>query len=49
MSKQRKNFNGQEKVKILRGYFEEGKQVSEICEKYDLHPNLFHKWKKEFF
>ena len=49
MSKERRNFSGQEKVKILREYFEEGKPVSEICEKYDIHPNLFHKWKKEFF
>jgi len=48
MSK-RRHFSGQDKVKILREHLEEGKQVSEVCEKYDIHPNLFYKWKKDFF
>jgi len=48
MSKRRR-FRGQEKVMILREHLEEGKQVSEICEKYDLHPNLFYRCKKDFF
>lgn len=48
MSKRRR-FSGQEKVRILREHLEEGKQVSEICEKYELHLNLFYRWKKDFF
>lgn len=49
MSRQRRNFTAQEKVKILREHLENNKNISEVCEEYDIHPNMFRRWKKEFF
>jgi len=49
MNKERRNFTPKEKVKILRLHLIEKKPVSEICEKYQIHPNSFYRWQKEFF
>ncbi len=48
MSK-RKNYSAEEKVRIIRDYLENGISVGQLCEKYDLHPNLVYKWKKDLF
>lgn len=45
----RKKYSASQKVKILREHLEEGLRVSEISEKYNLHPNQFYRWKKELF
>ncbi len=45
----RKRYTPEQKVKILREYFEEKRSVADICEKYRVHPNQFYRWKKEFF
>lgn len=49
MKKERHNYSPQEKVSILRKHLIEKQPVSEICDKLDLQPNVFHRWLKEFF
>jgi transposase-like protein len=43
----RKRYTPDEKAKILREVLEDGKPVSEIAEKYELHPNCIFKWRKQ--
>jgi len=49
LNKSRKNYTPQEKVAILRRHLIEKQQVSDICDKLNLHPSVFHRWMKEFF
>lgn len=46
---QRKRFTPEEKVKILRLHLIDRESVSDICERYQLHPNVFYNWQKQFF
>jgi len=46
---ERRQFSGEEKVKILRLHLLEGKAVSELCEQYKIHPSLFYQWQRTFF
>ncbi len=48
-AKQRKHFTNQEKVMILKQNLVEKKPISEICDKYKLHPSVYHRWQREFF
>ena len=43
----RKRYTAEEKAKILREVLEDGKSVSEVAEKYELHPNCIFKWRKQ--
>jgi len=43
----RKRYTAEEKAKILRELLEEGKSVSEVADKYELHPNCIFKWRKQ--
>ena len=43
----RKRYTAEEKAKILREVLEDGKSVSEVSEKYGLHPNNIFKWRKQ--
>jgi transposase len=45
----RRKFSAQEKVQILRLHLLEGKPISEVCEQYQLNPNVFYRWQKELF
>ena len=45
----RKRYTAEEKVKILREVLEEGKQISQVAEKYGLSPNNIFKWRKQLF
>ena len=45
----RKRYTAEEKVKILRELLEEGKQISQVAEKYGLSPNNIFKWRKQLF
>jgi transposase-like protein len=49
MRKPRKNYTAEEKVTILRRHLLDKVPVSEICEEYQLQPNLFYQWQKQFF
>ena len=49
MSRPRRHFAGTEKVAILKRHLVEKVPVSDLCDEYDLHPNQFYSWLKEFF
>ena len=49
MKKQRTNYSPEEKVGILKRHFVENTPVSDLCERYGMHPNVFYRWQKEFF
>jgi transposase len=49
MRKQRANYRPEEKVGILKKHFVENVPVSDLCERYGMHPNVFYRWQKEFF
>ena len=49
MRKQRKNYNGQEKVIILKRHLVDHIPVSDLCDEYHLQPTVFYRWQKEFF
>ena len=44
-----KRYTGAEKMKILREYLEGGTPISDLADKYDLHPNAIYVWKKNLF
>lgn len=46
---ERRQFSGEDKVKILRLHLLEGKAVSELCEQYKINPSLFYQWQRTFF
>jgi len=43
----RKRYAAEEKMKILRELQEDGKTISQIAEKYEVHPNCIFKWRKQ--
>lgn len=47
--KKRKRYTPQQKVIILRELLENNIPVSELAEKYDIHPNDIYNWKKKLF
>lgn len=49
MSKERRHFSPEEKVKILREHLVDRKPISEVCEKHQIQPTLFYTWQKIFF
>jgi transposase len=49
MHKKRKNYTSQEQVSILKEHLIENSAVSDLCDKYGLHPTVFYRWQKEFF
>jgi transposase-like protein len=46
---ERKRYTAEEKVKILRDVLEDGKSISQVAERYALHPNNIFKWRKQLF
>src|ERR671924_1702292 len=49
MKQKLRRYSPDEKVAILRRHLLEQVPVSELCRKYELHPNVFYRWQKEFF
>ena len=49
MKKKRKQYNGKEKVTIIRKHLLEGVAVSEVCEEYGIQPSVFYRWQKTLF
>ncbi len=49
MTKQRKRYTPQQKMEILREHLKNKVPISEVCEKYGIHPNVFYKWEKRLF
>jgi transposase len=49
MTRQRRHFAPQDKVRLLRLHLLEKKPVSDICEEHNLSVTLFYLWQKQFF
>lgn len=49
MSKERKQFTPEAKLAILKEHLVDKVQVSDVCDKHEVHPNLFYRWQKELF
>ena len=46
---QRKHMTGEQKALILRELLDNQIPLSELAEKYHIHINLIHRWKKQLF
>lgn len=46
---ERKHFSAEQKVIILREHLENNVPVSQLAEKYNIHPNDIYNWKKKLF
>ena len=44
MRKQRKNYQAQDKVFILKRHLVDRVAVSDLCDEYDLQPTVFYRW-----
>lgn len=49
MSKQRRQFSGEEKVAIVRRHLVDGIPVSDLCDEYGLQPTQIYTWQKQLF
>jgi transposase-like protein len=49
MSKSRRKFSSEEKVRILRRHLVDKVALSDLCDEYNLHPTQFYRWQKAFF
>ena len=49
MNSERRHFTAQEKVAILKRHLIDKVPVSDLCDEFDLYPNQFYGWLKEFF
>ena len=47
--KTRKRPSAQEKAAILRLHLLERTPVSDLCDRYGIHPTMFYRWQKELF
>ena len=49
MSQKRKHYGADEKVAILKQHLVDNVPVSDLCDRYGLHPTMFYQWQKRFF
>ena len=49
MSKERRHWNSDEKIKLLRRHLIEKVPISTICDEAHLAPSLFHRWQEQLF
>ncbi|MGB2809524.1 MAG: transposase [Sedimentisphaerales bacterium] len=49
MTKPRRRFSPEEKVRILRRHLLDKVPVSDLCDELGLSPNVFYSWQKGFF
>ncbi|MEW6509234.1 MAG: transposase [Bacteroidota bacterium] len=47
--RQRKHYTAEQKVMILRELLENNVSMSQLAEKYQVHPNDIYNWKKKLF
>ena len=48
MSKKRRKFSSEFKLKVILESLKERSTMTELCQKHELHPNQVSKWKKDF-
>jgi transposase-like protein len=44
-----KRYSNTDKMKILREHLEGNTPISELADKYDVHPNAIYLWRKDLF
>ena len=49
MRKKRHNYSPEEKVIILKRHLVGRETVSDLCDEYQLQPNILYGWQKQFF
>jgi transposase len=49
MKQPRQHYDAAKKVEILREHLENQISISELSQKYNIHPNQIHNWKKQLF
>jgi transposase len=49
MSKQRRHFEGTQKVAILKRHLVDKVPVSDLCDELEIYPTQFYTWLKDFF
>ena len=49
MSKKRKYYSPEEKVRLLKEHLVNRTAVSQICEENQLQPTVFYRWQRQFF
>ena len=49
MDRKRRRFSPEKKVEILREHLKNKVPISELSQKYGLHPTLFYRWETELF
>ena len=49
MSKQRRHFEGAEKVAILKRHLIDKVPISNLCDELDIQPTVLYDWLKKFF
>lgn len=47
--RKRRTFKPDEKVAILKRHLVDKVPISEVCDEFDLQPNQFYGWQKQFF
>lgn len=47
--RKQKHFRPVEKVAIIREHLVEKTPVSNICDKYNIHPSVYYRWQQQFF
>ena len=48
MKRKRRKFTADFKLKVILEALKERSTMTELCQKYELHPNQISKWKKDF-
>ncbi len=49
MTKKKKSFSAEKKVRILRRHLLDKIPVSDLCDEYGINPVTFYRWQKTFF
>jgi transposase-like protein len=47
--KQRRHFDGSQKVAIVKRHLVDKVPVSDLCDEYQMHPTQFYQWQKQLF
>ncbi|MCP5099538.1 MAG: transposase [Chloroflexi bacterium] len=47
--RKQKQYQPAQKVAIIREHLVEKVPVSDLCDKYGIHPSVYYRWQKQFF